>query len=107
VEHVTCDDYLNEDTKAKVKEIEKKHGECLDDSNFILQGEDNVDLKMLEDLDDEGIGVVMEDGITPMEEEYDGMIVEECPEANDEEALDKYLNMELRMGAGTDDERWG
>jgi hypothetical protein len=49
----------------------------------------------------------MEDGITLTEEEYDGMIVEECPEANDEEALDKYLNMELRMGAGMDDERWG
>ncbi len=29
---------------------------------------------MLEDLDDEGIGTMMEDGITPMEEEYDGMI---------------------------------
>jgi hypothetical protein len=107
VEHVTCDDYLNEDTKAKVKEFEKKLGERLDDSNFILQGEDNVDLKMLEDLDDEGIGTVMEDGITLMEEEYDGMIVEEHPKADDKEALDKYLNMELRMGARMDDERWG
>jgi hypothetical protein len=62
---------------------------------------------MLEDLDDEGIGAVMEDGITLTEEEYDGMIVEECPKADDKEALDKYLNMELRMGAGMDDERWG
>jgi hypothetical protein len=106
VEHVTHDDYLNEDTKAKVKEFEKKLGECLDDSNFILQGEDNVDLNMLEDLDDERIGTIMEDGITLMEEEYDGMIVEERPKADDKEALDKYLNMELRMGAGTDDERW-
>jgi hypothetical protein len=97
---------LNEDTKAKVKEFEKKLGERLDDSNFILQGEDNVDLKMLEDLDDERIGTIMEDGITLMEEEYDGMIVEERPKADDKEALDKYLNMELRMGAGTDDERW-
>jgi hypothetical protein len=42
-----------------------------------------------------------------MEEEYDGMIVEEHPKADDKEALDKYLNMELRMGARTDDERWG
>jgi hypothetical protein len=107
VEHVTRDDYLNEDVKAKVKEFEKKLGECLNDSKFILQGEDNVNLKMLEDLDDEGIGTMMEDGITPTEEEYDGMIVEEHPEADDEEALDKYLNMELRMGARTDNERWG
>jgi hypothetical protein len=62
---------------------------------------------MLEDLDDEGIGAMMEDGITPTEEEYDDMIVEEHLEADDEEAVDKYLNMELRMGAGTNDERWG
>jgi hypothetical protein len=73
---------LNEDTKAKVKEFEKKLRERLDDSNFILHGEENVDLKMLEDLDDKGIGTMMEDGITPTEEEYDGMIVEEHPKAN-------------------------
>jgi hypothetical protein len=98
---------MSEDMKAKVEEFEKKLGERLDDSNFILQGEDGVDLKMLEDLDDEGIGAMVEDGITPTKEEYDDMIVEEHPEANDEEAVDKYLNMELRMGTGTDDERWG
>jgi hypothetical protein len=62
---------------------------------------------MLDDLDDEGIGAMVEDGITPMEEEYDDMIVEEHPEGDDEEAVDKCLNMVLRMGAGTDDERWG
>jgi hypothetical protein len=39
VEHVTCNDYLNEDTKAKVKEFENKLGERLDEFNFILQGE--------------------------------------------------------------------
>jgi hypothetical protein len=98
---------LNENTKAKVKEYEKKLGEHLDDSNFILQGEDGVDLKMLEDLDDEGIGAMVEDGTTPTKEEYDDMIVEEHPKADDEEAVDKYLDMELRMGAGTDDKRWG
>jgi hypothetical protein len=87
--------------------LKRSSREHLDDSNFILQGEDNVDLKMLEDLEDEVIGTMMEDGITPTEEEYDGMIVEECSEANDEEALDKYLNMELRMGARTNNERWG
>jgi hypothetical protein len=97
VEDVTRNDYFNEDMKANIKEFEKKLGEHLDKSNnFILQGEDNVNLKMLEDLDDEGIDTMMEDGFTTTKEEYDGMIVEECPEADDEEALDKYLNMELR-----------
>jgi hypothetical protein len=35
------------------------------------------------------------------------MIVVEHPEADDEEAVDRYLNMELMMGAGMDEERWG
>jgi hypothetical protein len=107
VEHVTHEDYLSEDTKTRVKDFEKKLGEYLDDSNFMLQGEDGVDLKMLEDLDDDGVGAIVEDGITLMEEEYNDMIVEECPEADDEEAVDRYLNMELMMGAGMDDKRWG
>ena len=107
VEHGTCKDYLSEDTKVKVKDFEKKLRECLDDSNFILQGEDGVNLKMLEDLADDSTGAMAEDGITPMEEEYGDMIVEECPEADDEEAVDRYLNMELRMGTGMDDNRWG
>jgi hypothetical protein len=46
----------------------------------VIQGEDGIELKLLEDLDDDGTGAMVEDGITPMEEEYDGMIVEECPE---------------------------
>jgi hypothetical protein len=95
VEHVTCKDYLSEDAKAKVKDFEKKLGECLDDSNFILQSEDGVDLKKLEDLDDDGVGAMVDDGITPTEEEYDGMILAEHPEADDEEAVDMYLNMGL------------
>jgi hypothetical protein len=37
VEHVTHDDYLNEDMKANVKEFEKKLGECLDDSNLFYR----------------------------------------------------------------------
>jgi hypothetical protein len=37
VDHVTCNDYLNEDMKAKVKEFEKKLGECLDDSNLFYR----------------------------------------------------------------------
>jgi hypothetical protein len=44
-------------------------------------------------------------GITPTGEEYGDMLVEERPE-EDDEAIDKYLNMELTLGVGTDDERW-
>jgi hypothetical protein len=45
-------------------------------------------------------------GITPTGEEYGDMLVKEHPE-EDDEAIDKYLNMELTLGVGTDDERWG
>jgi hypothetical protein len=42
----------------------------------------------------------------PMHEEYGDMLIEECPN-EDEEAIHKYLNMELTMGVRKDDERWG
>jgi hypothetical protein len=45
--------------------------------------------------------------VTPTVEEYDDMVFEERPEDDDEEAIDKYLNMELILGAGTDDQRRG
>jgi hypothetical protein len=37
VEYVTHEDYLIEDMKTRDKNFEKKLGESLDDSNFILQ----------------------------------------------------------------------
>ena len=114
VEHVTRDDYLNPDTQTKIKLFNKELEERLDDTNFALPGEEGVDLKFLEDIDDDnlfgsmaynnllGIG-----GVTPTVEEYDDMVFEERPEDDDEEAIDKYLNMELILGAGTDDQRRG
>jgi len=67
-----------------------------------------VDLKMLEDyVDEDGIGNMMDQDKAPTQEEYDDMVVEECPEDDNEEAMDKYLNMELTMGVGTDAKRRG
>jgi hypothetical protein len=107
VEHVTHNDYLHEDIKKRIEDFDKKLRGRLDDSNCILQGEDNVDLRFLEDIvDDNGIGAIGEKGITPMDEEYGDMLAEERPE-EDDEAIDKYLNVELTLGVGTDDERRG
>jgi hypothetical protein len=50
VEHVTRDDYLNENPKKRIERFDEKLEECLDNTNFVLQGEDGVDLKMMEDL---------------------------------------------------------
>jgi len=105
---VTRDDYLTEDKKKKIEPFNEKLEARLDDTNFVLQGEDGVDLKMLEDyVDEDGIGNMMDQDKAPTQEEYNDMVVEECPEDDDEEALDKYLNMELTMGVGMDAERRG
>jgi hypothetical protein len=56
VEHVTHNDYLHKDTRKRIKKFYEKLVDCLDDSNFSLQGEDSIDLKFLQDLvDDDGI----------------------------------------------------
>jgi hypothetical protein len=107
VEHVTRDDYLHEDTKKRIERFNEKLEERLDDTNFILQGENGVDLKFLEDLvDGDGIDAMVGGDNTPTDEEYGDMLIDERPE-EDEEAIDKYLNVELTMGVGTDDERRG
>jgi hypothetical protein len=98
---------LHEDIKKRIEDFDKKLKGGLDDSNFILQGEDNVDLRFLEDIvDDNSIGAIGEKCIMPTDEEYGDMLVEERPE-EDDEAIDKYLNMELTLGVGTDDKRRG
>jgi hypothetical protein len=98
---------LHEGTRKKIEKFNEKLEECLDNTNVILQGENGVDLKFLEDLvDDNGINAMTEGDIMPMDEEYGDMLVDECPD-EDEEAMDKNLNMELTMDIGMDDERWG
>jgi hypothetical protein len=42
----------------------------------------------------------------PIDEEYGDMLVDEHADEN-KEVMDKYLNMELTMGIGMDDERQG
>jgi hypothetical protein len=56
-------------------------------------------LKILEDLvDNDDINTMAEGDNTPMDEEYGDMLVDECPD-KDEETMDKYPNMELIMAA--------
>eukprot|EP00957_Ditylum_brightwellii_P161717 12312484-Ditylum_brightwellii.AAC.1 len=43
----------------------------------------------------------------PDVEEYTGMITEECPDKDDEEAMDQYLTEKLILGLRTDGERVG
>jgi hypothetical protein len=58
--------------------------------------------------DDENPGVVhADDGNTPSLEDYGDMHTEDRPEDDNQEAIDKYLNVELIMNMGTNDEQCG
>jgi len=111
VEHVTRDDYLKGDIKKTIDEFNEKLTERLNDENF--QFEDDGDfqgmyLDDIEELVDGNPGVArMEEETTPTDEEYDDMITEERPEEDDQEAIDKYVNAELLLDVGTDNERRG
>ena len=109
VEHVTRDDYLQEDKKAEIEEFNRRLEESLNDDNFVIEGEGEFDSMYLDDIDnDENPGVVYADeNQTPSHEDYGDMHVDERPEDDDEEAVDKYLNVELIMNMGTNNERHG
>ena len=109
VEHVTRDDYLQEDLKKEIEEFNERLEQCLSDENFVIEGDGNFDSMYLDDIDDDdnNAGVAANQGITPTEEEYGDMLAEERPEADDEEAVDKYLNAELCLDLGTNNERRG
>jgi hypothetical protein len=48
-----------------------------------------------------------EDKTTPTTEDYGDMHTDDQPDDDNEEAVDNYLNVELIMNMGTNDERWG
>jgi hypothetical protein len=61
----------------------------------------------IEDLLNDNAGVRHEENTTPNADEYGDMIIEERPDDDDEEAIDKYLNAELILDVGTNNERRG
>ena len=70
--------------------------------------DEEADLSFLEDIEiDDSGGVTTEHGVAPDDEEYGDMLRGERPEDDDEEAIDRYLNMELIMDVGTSGERRG
>jgi hypothetical protein len=111
VEHVTRrDDNLQADKKAAIEEFNRKIEESLDNANFITDGNGKYDTWYLEDIEYEDLnpGVIRTvETNTPSAEDYGDMLVKDRPEEDDEEAVDKYLNVKLVMSAGTNDERFG
>jgi hypothetical protein len=110
VEHITRDDYLQADKKVEIEDFNRKLDDALDEANFIIDGDGEYDTWYLDDIKEEDLnpGVVRTiDASIPSAEDYGDMLVEKRPEEDDEEAVDKYLNVELIMNAGTNDERFG
>ena len=107
VEHVICDDYLQEDTWKQIDEFNRKLAEALSDENFQVEGDGSFNGMYLDDIEfpeDDNPGVVRDGDMTPSEEEYGDMVMEERPEHDDKEAIDKYLNVKLIMDVGTNNE---
>jgi hypothetical protein len=110
VEHVIRNDYLCVDTKLEIETFNTQLTASLDDANFIVDGEGEFDSLYLQDIDDDlhsGIRRA-EDETTPTPADYGDMHTDDQPdEDDDEEAVDNYLNVELIMNRGTNDERRG
>ena len=107
VEHVTHDDsYLQDDTKTQIDQFNQRLEESLDDANFAIDGKGEFKSMYLEDVDDDDNPDIhcRDDLNTPTNNEYDDMILEARPEDDNEEAVDKYLNVELIMDVGMNDE---
>ena len=103
---MTHDDYRQEDKKEEIEEFNRRLEESLDDANFVIEGKGEFDSMYLDDVDDDenpGVACADEDQM-PSHEDYGDMHVDERPDDDDKEAMDKYLNVELIMNMGTNDQ---
>ena len=100
---------MQEDLKKEIEEFNGRLEQCLSDENFVIEGDGKFDSMYLDDIDDDddNAGVAANQGITPTEDEYGDMLASERPEADDEEAVDKYLNAELCFDLGSNNENAG
>ena len=105
VKHITRDDYLQAEIKVEIDQFNHHIDESLDDANFVV-GEGKFDSMYLKDIkDDNHLGICHTNNLnTPTAAEYNDMHTDDRPDDDDEEAIDKYLNVELIMDIGTNDE---
>ena len=109
VEHVTRNDMLSSVPKQQNDTLNTKLEEQLDNKNFMVDIVAGFGSAYLDDVNDdhENPGVVSDQGITPTDDDYGDMITGERAEADDEEAVDKYLNVDLILDVGLANERRG
>jgi hypothetical protein len=72
VQQVTRDDYLQEDIKKQIDELNKKLKERLNDKNFLLfnEGFQGMYIEDIEDLMESHSSVIHEETNTPSDEDY-------------------------------------
>ena len=109
VEHVTRDDYLQAEIKAEIDQFNHRIDESLDDVNFIVDSKGEFDSMYLEDIkNDNHLGIHHANDLNTLTPaEYNDMHTDDRPDNDDEEAIDKYLNVELIMDIGTNNECCG
>ena len=80
-------------TKQQIDTFNTKLEERLDETNFMVDGVAGFDSAYLDDVNynHENQGVVSDRGITPTDEDCCESITGKQPEADDEEAVDKYF----------------
>ena len=110
VEHVIRDDYVDPERKTLIDHFNATLTRNLDDEGFEIEGDGSYkSFRTLDyDFDDDhelNSGVLRDPNLTPTEDEYGDMLTDERPEADDEEAIDKYLTAELIMDVGSGNER--
>ena len=79
VEHVICDDYLNEDKKKQIKDFNKKLDNLLNDENLANDGDGKFDSMYPQDIDNDPVfnPSVTYPGVELMAEDYRDMITDE------------------------------
>ena len=102
VDHVTGNGMFASGTNQQIDIFNTNLEEWWDDTSFMVDGVAGFDSAYLDGIkeDQENPGVVLDRGITPTYENYGDTITGEGREADDEEAVDKYLNVELILDVG-------
>jgi hypothetical protein len=113
VKHVIRNHYLQVDKRKQIDDFNLRLEASLDNANFIIDGKGEFDSLYLQDIDDDlNSGVRHEnDEIAPSDEVRDDSKLDTTPTSEDygdmhtdERPEDEYLNVELIMNMGTNDE---
>jgi hypothetical protein len=105
VQHVTREDWLNEEAKEQINRYDQAVDERLDNANFVIDEPNLANFY----IDDEDPNDELPNMVVPDDAEYDNMLVDDKPERDDltEELVDKYIGTELILGVGLGNERRG